>query len=116
MRRALISFMSIVFLLFVMTYAGMAIFAAQGVMTDAAHHGPVAMGLDCLDRCLSAVAPFTGAFSPLFVTAFSFVAFIMTFVATTPNVGVVRFSAHRWREGIGKTLVRQELSTIILRN
>lgn len=125
MRRALLSFMIASTILLATTFAGMAVF---GMDSGAAmNHGacmgsncasmPGAMsGMECVNHCLSVVPTSSpaSAFSFLLMLAVGIVAFFLSdwFIDESRS-----FTARRhWREGIGKFLLHQSLSTIVLRN
>jgi hypothetical protein len=77
---------------------------------------PAAPAEGCLDHCLSAMAWFTAALptAPLLATTMS-IFFVVIFFATVCDP-LVQTEVHRWRNGIGKVLLRQRLATVILRN
>jgi hypothetical protein len=129
MRRLLASSLIITVLLFVITLAGMAVFGMQAnmdmgsqactgatcaPMTDAGRTNDMA-GLDCINHCLAAaVVPMIN--TPPLVIAFALVLFaVLIFGRTTVEIGAREFFLRR-REGIGKHLLHQNLSTIVLRN
>ncbi len=124
MRRTLLSFLIASLVLFVTTFAGLAFFGmGSGMATD---HGtcigsvcdsmPGDMsGMECLSHCLSAIPASSPA--PLFPFAVFVLALLILFLhERLAEVGRVERVHPRWRSGIGKLLLHQNLSTIILRN
>ena len=126
MRRILLPFLAVLLALTTTTFAGMAFFGMEETMVM--DHGTcmgaacdsmpgATSGADCLNHCLSAI-PQANPTAPLslFITlAAAFVAFIVSSALLADSDRFVARS-RRWREGIGKLLLQQSLSTVVLRN
>ncbi len=100
-------------LLFVSTLAGMTFgFMNQmGMeMSGASAH------MDCVSHCLAMASSFTnGIVSDLFVLLATVAFSVLFFSTRLPILLSEPIARIRWREGIGKYLRSQSLSTIILR-
>lgn len=123
MRRLILSILIAAIAFLTTTFAGMAFFGMDGVMNtghgyctgtgcDAMPHDM--SGADCIDQCLSSIPPSVPAAAPALALA------IILTLALFFTEASIRTSflpaAHRFREVIGKILLRQRLATVILRN
>lgn len=108
------------------TFAGMAFFGMDSEMMGmhpsmctgmgcATGHNMDARGVDCVSQCISAVT--LVAATPVSI-AFSFICLVVAiaFFFIPPIANSFESFFQRWREGIGKLLLQQKLSTVILRD
>ena len=128
MKRAFLSFLLASILLTFSTLAGMAIFGMHGVMTHMDSDSCIGVacptsgdmgttGTDCLDHCLSVASSVTTVVTPMpFAFVFLLVAVALLLAEWLPTISTYAPSIERWREGIGKLLLQQNLSTVILRD
>lgn len=116
MKRLVHLFIASALLLFVTTYAGMAFFGMSDDAMKTMNHGAMTADMDCLDHCLAAVVPFTAATSSVAVAFVIMVAATFLLSAGIFSSASASRSLHRWREGIGKVLLRQRLASVILRD
>lgn len=128
MKRALLSFLLSSILFSFATLAGMAIFGMHGggmfmgsdMCMGAAcpETGDMeASGAECLEHCLSATSTATTVVTPMPFAFITFIAVVALLVsAWSPALSTSSPSLRRWREGIGKLLLQQNLSTVILRD
>lgn len=128
MKRVFLSFLLASILLTFSTLAGMAVFGMNGVMMHMDSDSCVGVacstagdmgtsGTDCLDHCLSVASSVTTVVTPMpfaFLILLAVVALLIS--EWSPVVSTFSPSLRRWREGIGKLLLQQKLSTVILRD
>lgn len=123
MKRVLPSFLLAVYLLVSLSFAGMAFFGMEATMRmdmtcmgagcDPMDHG--ASSEDCVSHCIAAVSPSSTLFMPI-AMALLVLAFFLRADAEVALGSRFAPIVQRWREGIGKALRHQSLSTIVLRN
>ncbi len=124
MHRTLILFLSASIILLATTFAGMAFFGMGSEM--AMKHGtcigsacdsmPGGMaGMECVNHCLSTL-PVSSPVPLLSLAIVALVLLVFFLREQLPEVGSVELVRHRWRSGIGKILLHQNLSTIVLRH
>lgn len=128
MRRIFLSILAASTIFLTTTFAGMAVFGMGTSAPEAGHHEACvgeachaeplqASGTECVDHCVAAIPPAS-------VTTASSLAVTFVFFALAALAGVGLFTVdrllapgiRRWREGIGKVLLRQSLATVMLRN
>jgi hypothetical protein len=125
MRRIFLPTFLIASVLFLATtFAGMAFFGmgtggvqmegtCMGMSCGSMDHGTAPS--DCLDHCIGQVSPATTVPVSTAIPLLLLLAFCLLADLPLP-VGRFIPGASRWREGIGKFLRHQSLSTVILRN
>jgi hypothetical protein len=129
MKRAFLSFLLASILFSFTTLAGMAIFGMHGggmmmgaeTCISATCHdagGMETSGAECLEHCLSATSTATAVVTPLPFALIVLIAAVAVLVfGWSPSpLSTFNPSLRRWREGIGKLLLQQNLSTVILRD
>jgi hypothetical protein len=127
MKRAFLSFLLASVLLSFITLAGMTIFGMQGVMhmdadscmgVSCSTDGDTGTsGTDCLNHCLSVASSVTTVVTPMpFAVVFLLAVVVLLLAEWLSNLSIYAPSVERWREGIGKLLLQQKLSTVILRD
>lgn len=125
MRLSFLSFLTVSLIILTTTFGGMVLFGMASVMdmghetcvgTDCGSAHGATSGTDCLDHCLSTIPSASPAapFSLFVAFAISLVAFVLSTRLTSESRLAHR--SRRWREGIGKLLQQQSLSTVVLRN
>lgn len=125
MRRVFASFLAASIILLATTFAGMALFGmGAGMGMD---HGTCAgadchsmphetSGTECLSHCLSLLPNSTPTLSFSLLASFV-LALALVLVSGRLDAGTrLAPKLRRWREGIGKILLRQKLATVILRD
>jgi hypothetical protein len=127
MKRAFLSFLLTSIIFSFTTLAGMAIFGmhGDGMFMDSDScmgaacpktEGMETSGAECLEHCLSAASTttITTPMSFAFVTLIAVIALVVS--EWSSALSTLSPSLRRWREGIGKLLLQQSLSTVILRD
>lgn len=110
MPRTIASFLAALVVFLGTTFAGMTLFDMHE-MGDMGTHP-----MSCVDHCLSTVSSLTSAV-PVAGALLLLVVFLALFCreGLFPEFRVAR-NVYRWREGIGKILLKRQLATVILRN
>lgn len=108
MKRFLSAFLIGASLVMATTFAGMAILGMESGM-------PMS-GMACVDHCLSSLP--ISAPTSFNVFALTVILLVTALVFSGRSSGVDRFDrrTRRWHRDVGKFLLHQELSTIVLRN
>lgn len=119
MKRVLLSLLLASILLTFSTFVGMSVFGMNDTMmhTDSDSCMSVTCATNCLDHCLSAASSVTTFVTPLPITfVILLVVVALAFSDRLPTAASFEPSFRKWREGIGKLLLQQRLSTVILRD
>lgn len=128
MKGILLSFLLASILLTLSTLAGMTVFGMRGVMSHMDSDSCVSTDCPisnntgetetgCLNHCLSVASSASTAVVPMpFTFVFLITAVALLLAEWIPTIRTIAFSNERWREGIGKLLLQQKLSTVILRD
>ncbi len=127
MKRVVLASILASVLLTFSSLGGMALFGMRGdmhmapvvcadqVCAPTAHVVPT--GTECLDHCLTVASVFNTVVAPLpfvalLIVFFSFLLFSSSFSFSFLSPQII----YRFREGIGKLLLRRQLATVVLRN
>lgn len=106
MRTTLVAILAFSFFLLVSSFAGMSFFAMS--------HEAM-MDIPCINHCLDVVQPDISppVLTLIFLTFAASIIFSRFFSEASP---FFRFFRQHWRQAIGKFLLHQHLSTIVLRD
>jgi hypothetical protein len=105
--------LSIILALVSLTYAGMGIFG-MGSHSMSMDHGMAPV--DCVEHCIATTSPISVLPAAIAVPFLPTLAVALLALAASALVDSALPFHGRWREGIGKRLLRQDLATVILRN
>ncbi len=72
-------------------------------------------GAECVDHCLRVASP-DGSVPAATSLSIALLVLILVRSFERPAIAVRAFASHRWRDGIGKFLLQQQLSTVVLRD
>lgn len=128
MQRLAASLLALAITLLTTTFAGMAMFGmgahAVGMETDHCMSGdhceqsgtPDTSGMDCVNHCISATTTATTISASMVISFVLFVVFVFLSRNNNEQRSSPLYAFQRWREGIGKLLLKQQLAVVMLRN